>query len=159
MREDGTFGKAQKSKAAPKTSVAPTAAVTNGAAPEVEEEETGPSDMAVDADAGTRCVLPPILPPLAGAAVSPDTSPAPSRHEETNNILFLSNLPDETDDEMLRLLFEEFPGVQDVRLVPNRSDIAFVEFATAAQAGVGMQGLQGFKIDPQHAMTITYAKK
>ena len=46
-----------------------------------------------------------------------------------------------------------------VRLVPNRSDIAFVEFATEIQAGVGMQGLQGFKIDPQHAMTITYAKK
>ena len=85
---------------------------------------------------------------------SSSSSSAPAPH----NVLYLSNLPAETTTaDMLRVLFEEFPGVSDVRLVPGRADIAFVEFSATSQAAVAMEGLQGFKIDPQHAMTIAYA--
>ncbi|CAG5089041.1 Similar to Snrpb2: U2 small nuclear ribonucleoprotein B'' (Mus musculus) [Cotesia congregata] len=45
-----------------------------------------------------------------------------------NQILFLTNLPDETSEMMLSMLFNQFPGFKEVRLVPNRHDIAFVEF-------------------------------
>ncbi|KAK2510670.1 hypothetical protein Q9233_017535, partial [Columba guinea] len=45
-----------------------------------------------------------------------------------NHILFLTNLPEETNELMLSMLFNQFPGFKEVRLVPGRHDIAFVEF-------------------------------
>ncbi|OXB63740.1 hypothetical protein ASZ78_003137 [Callipepla squamata] len=76
-----------------------------------------------------------------------------------NYILFLNNLPEETNEMMLSMLFNQFPGFKEVRLVPGRHDIAFVEFENECQAGAARDALQGFKITPSHAMKITYAKK
>ena len=52
-----------------------------------------------------------------------------------------------------------FPGFKEVRLVPGRSDIAFVEFENEVQSGTAKEALQGFRITPSRAMKITYAKK
>lgn len=52
-----------------------------------------------------------------------------------------------------------FPGFKEVRLVPNRHDIAFVEFENEMQSGAAKDALQGFKITPTHAMKISFAKK
>ena len=52
-----------------------------------------------------------------------------------------------------------FPGFKEVRLVPNRHDIAFVEFENELQSGAAKEALQGFKITPSHAMKISFAKK
>uniref|UniRef100_A0A2K6M1W3 RRM domain-containing protein n=1 Tax=Rhinopithecus bieti TaxID=61621 RepID=A0A2K6M1W3_RHIBE len=76
-----------------------------------------------------------------------------------NYILFLNNLPEETNEMMLSMLFNQFPGFKEVRLVPGRHDIAFVEFENDGQAGAARDALQGFKITTSHAMKITYAKK
>ncbi|XP_055376632.1 U1 small nuclear ribonucleoprotein A [Condylostylus longicornis] len=76
-----------------------------------------------------------------------------------NQILFLTNLPEETNEMMLSMLFNQFPGFKEVRLVPNRHDIAFVEFSTELQSSAAKEALQGFKITPSHAMKITFAKK
>ncbi|CAD7691709.1 unnamed protein product [Nyctereutes procyonoides] len=76
-----------------------------------------------------------------------------------NYILFLNNLPEETNEMMLSVLFNQFLGFKEVRLVPGRHDIAFVEFENDGQAGAARDALQGFKNTPSHAMKITYAKK
>ncbi|KAF7284964.1 U1 small nuclear ribonucleoprotein A snf [Rhynchophorus ferrugineus] len=76
-----------------------------------------------------------------------------------NQILFLTNLPDETSEMMLSMLFNQFPGFKEVRLVPNRHDIAFVEFENELQSAAAKDALQGFKITPSHAMKISFAKK
>uniref|UniRef100_A0A8C7K4N1 Small nuclear ribonucleoprotein polypeptide B2 n=1 Tax=Oncorhynchus kisutch TaxID=8019 RepID=A0A8C7K4N1_ONCKI len=52
-----------------------------------------------------------------------------------------------------------FPGFKEVRLVPGKHDISFVEFESEGQAGVAKDALQGFRITAQCAMKITYAKK
>lgn len=52
-----------------------------------------------------------------------------------------------------------FPGFKEVRLVPGRADIAFVEFENDTQSAAAREALQGFKITPTNAMMITYAKK
>lgn len=52
-----------------------------------------------------------------------------------------------------------FPGFKEVRLVPGRHDIAFVEFENEVQAGAAKDALQGFKITPTNAMKISFAKK
>lgn len=76
-----------------------------------------------------------------------------------NQILFLTNLPDETNEMMLSMLFNQFPGFKEVRLVPNRHDIAFVEFENEHQSAEAKVALNGFKITPTHAMKISFAKK
>ncbi|XP_037790280.1 U1 small nuclear ribonucleoprotein A-like [Penaeus monodon] len=76
-----------------------------------------------------------------------------------NQILFLTNLPDETSEMMLSMLFTQFPGFKEVRLVPGRHDIAFVEFENEMQSAAAKDALQGFKITPTHAMKIAFAKK
>lgn len=106
-----------------------------------------------------------------------------------NHILFLTNLPEETNELMLSMLFNQsvpthylryihsilnvlvqgltwlccgvfrFPGFKEVRLVPGRHDIAFVEFENEVQAGAARDALQGFKITQANAMKISFAKK
>lgn len=76
-----------------------------------------------------------------------------------NYILFLNNLPEETNEMMLSMLFNQFPGFKEVRLVPGKHDIAFVEFESEGQAGVAKDALQGFRITATCAMKITYSKK
>jgi len=47
---------------------------------------------------------------------------------QSNSTLFVSNLPTETTREALEALFRQFSGYLDVRLVPGREGIAFVDF-------------------------------
>lgn len=56
-------------------------------------------------------------------------------------------------------LQSRFPGFKEVRLVPGKHDISFVEFESETQAGVAKDALQGFRITATCAMKITYAKK
>jgi len=60
---------------------------------------------------------------------------------------------------MLSMLFQQFPNYKEVRLVPGKKGIAFVEFEDEVQAGVAMEGLQRFKITPENHMVISFAKK
>ncbi|MBA0794883.1 hypothetical protein Gohar_019168 [Gossypium harknessii] len=76
-----------------------------------------------------------------------------------NNILFIQNLPHETTSMMLQLLFEQYPGFREVRMVEAKPGIAFVEYEDEEQSSTAMQNLQGFKIAPQYPMAITFAKK
>jgi len=76
-----------------------------------------------------------------------------------NNILFIQNLPEECTELMLQMLFRQFPGYKETRLVPGKKGLAFVEFDNEMQASVAMSGLQHFKITPDHHMVISYAKK
>ena len=60
---------------------------------------------------------------------------------------------------MLSMLFNQFPGFKEVRLVPGRHDIAFVEFENELQSAAARDALQGFKITPTASMKISFAKK
>jgi len=95
-----------------------------------------------------------------GATVNGEGDQGDSGPEQPpNQILFLTRLPEETNEMMLQMLFNQFPGFKEVRLVPGRSDIAFVEFDSDAQSTAARSALQGFKITPTHAMRISFAKK
>lgn len=53
---------------------------------------------------------------------------------QSNSTLFVSNLPSEVTGEVLADLFHKFSGYCDVRLVPGREGIAFVDFDNEAGA-------------------------
>ena len=97
----------------------------------------------------------------AAVAVAADGGAAPMEEQsaEPNSILFASNLPSEATAEMLGALFGQLPGYKEVRLIDGRPDIAFVEYETEAQAESAKQTLQGFKVTPQNAMAVSFARK
>eukprot|EP00741_Cyanophora_paradoxa_P023070 tig00021537_g22280.t1 len=85
--------------------------------------------------------------------------PAPAGMDMPNKTLFVQQLPEETTDVMLGMLFRQFPGFKEVRMVPGKPGIAFVDFEAEAQSAVAMQQLQNFRISPQHVMQISFAKR
>jgi len=76
-----------------------------------------------------------------------------------NKILFIQNLPEDSNEQMLTMLFHQFPGFREVRLVPGKSDIAFVEFDAETSAAIAKDNLHNFKISPTHLIKITFAKR
>ena len=88
-----------------------------------------------------------------------------------NKILFVQGLPHNIAQETLAQLFRSyvliswhsvthsFPGFKEVRMVPARPGIAFVEYEDENRAGTAMVGLKGHKIDDTHPIQVNYAKK
>jgi len=77
---------------------------------------------------------------------------------DPNRTLFVEHLPTEATDTMLSMLFRQYPGFQEVRLIPGRA-VAFVDYENEHQATMAMQGLQGFAMTPEVKLTLTYARK
>ncbi|PKA50974.1 U1 small nuclear ribonucleoprotein A [Apostasia shenzhenica] len=104
--------------------------------------------------AGAYGAVPPLSQlPYPGGPKLPE-APAPP-----NNILFVENLPHECTPMMLQMLFCQYPGFKEVRMVETKPGIAFVEYGDEMQSTVAMQALQGFKMTAQNPMIISYAKK
>ncbi|KAG7637949.1 U2 small nuclear ribonucleoprotein B'' [Arabidopsis thaliana] len=90
---------------------------------------------------------------------APSFQPSGQETMPSNNILFIQNLPHETTSMMLQLLFEQYLGFKEIRMIDAKPGIAFVEYEDDVQASIAMQPLQGFKITPQNPMVISFAKK
>ncbi|KAK9472281.1 RNA-binding domain-containing protein [Dipodascopsis tothii] len=78
-----------------------------------------------------------------------------------NKILFLQNMPDGITAERLTAEFEKFNGLMEVRMVPGRSGIAFVEYESETSAIMAKETLIGFKFNEtdEKVVKITYARK
>lgn len=74
-----------------------------------------------------------------------------------NKILFIQNIPENTDKAVLDFLFGQFPGFVEVRTLPGKQTIAFVEYKTEEQSAVAIQELNGFEIENHH-LTIQFSK-
>jgi len=78
--------------------------------------------------------------------------------DQPSNVLFVENLPPEVNEMMLTMLFRQYPGFQEARLIKGRS-VAFIEYADELQAGIAKHGLQGFMVTPEMALKISFAKQ
>ena len=96
---------------------------------------------------------------MANSGYVPPPPPTNSNNTPPNNILFIERLPQDSTEIMITVLFNQFAGFKEVRLVPGRADIAFVEFDLVPQAAQAKQQLNNFKITPTHAIKVTFAKK
>ena len=76
-----------------------------------------------------------------------------------SNVLFAQALPDDCTDTMLGILFQQYTGFKEVRMVPGKKGIAFVEFADDVQASLALAGLNNFKLTPTHTLELTFAKR
>jgi U2 small nuclear ribonucleoprotein B'' len=83
----------------------------------------------------------------------------PDEYLPPNNILFIQNLPEGTTQDDLREVFEVHAGLVEIRTIPAKKDIAFVEFTDDASATVAKDALHNFKIDGEVKMKVTFARK
>ena len=85
------------------------------------------------------------------AAVIPDEYLPP------NKILFVQNLPEEYDIDALTAIFSRFEGFREVRLVPGRRGIAFIEYEAETGAISAKENTAGMALgDCLQLMKVTY---
>jgi len=102
----------------------------------------------------------PAMSAVPAATQRPIEAPPPVEMQMPNNIIFIQNIPAEAADGSLSDIFKATTGFFELRAIPGRSDIAFVEFDDELQAGMAMNQYQGYKIGAAATgMTISYAKK
>lgn len=91
--------------------------------------------------------------PAAPAARKPVAMP--DEYLPPNKILFVQDLPEDTTKQSLEELFGAFPNLSEVRTIPGRATIAFVEFEDSASSAVAKEALhrQG-----ERNLKVTFAK-
>ena len=91
--------------------------------------------------------------PAAGAVI-------PEEYLPPNKILFVQNLPEEYGVEGLTAIFGRFEGFREVRLVPGRKGIAFVEYEAEAGAISAKEGTAGMTLgDEGRAVKVVYQRQ
>uniref|UniRef100_M4BBL5 RRM domain-containing protein n=1 Tax=Hyaloperonospora arabidopsidis (strain Emoy2) TaxID=559515 RepID=M4BBL5_HYAAE len=136
-RREGTFVPREKRPREPKPAQQPAT-----------KKQTGEDGCAkVTAAGATATGVKSVLPP-----------PPPSQNVP-NKILFLQELPETCNKEMLSVLFKQYQGFMEVRMVPGKKGLAFVEFGDEAQAAIALQGLFGFKLTPTDTLRVSFAKR
>ncbi|KAH7097862.1 RNA binding protein [Auriculariales sp. MPI-PUGE-AT-0066] len=100
---------------------------------------------------------------VEGAAPVPATKRPnvlmPDEYLPPNKILFLQNLPESVTKEQLNQLFSQYPNLHEVRLVPVKKDIAFVEYVDEASATAAKEALHNHRIDGETKIKVTFARK
>ncbi|KAI0640251.1 hypothetical protein C8Q77DRAFT_1085563 [Trametes polyzona] len=94
----------------------------------------------------------------APAAKRPNVQ-MPDEYLPPNKILFLQNLPENVTKDQLMALFSQYPNLYEVRLIPTKKDIAFVEYLDEASATVAKDALHNYKLDGENKIKITFARK
>jgi U2 small nuclear ribonucleoprotein B'' len=82
----------------------------------------------------------------------------PAQHLPPNKVLFIQNLPDSTTKEQLVAIYGQWEGFREVRMVPGRAGIAFVEYDTEGQAGLAKTRTKDLVLEDRH-VSVTYQRK
>ncbi|KIY66730.1 RNA-binding domain-containing protein [Cylindrobasidium torrendii FP15055 ss-10] len=83
----------------------------------------------------------------------------PDEYLPPNKILFLQNLPETATKEQLTGLFAQYPNLYEVRLIPTKKDIAFVEYMDEESSTLAKDALHNHKLDGENKIKITFARK
>jgi len=75
-----------------------------------------------------------------------------------NKVLFIQGIPDGFGLAKLEELFR-WPGYCEVRVVPNRPDVAFVEYESEPQANAARLALDKYEIAPSVSIRVTFARR
>lgn len=78
----------------------------------------------------------------------------PDEYLPPNKILFLQNLPETVTKDQLNALFSQYPNLHEVRLVPSKKDIAFVEYLDEGSATVAKDALHNYKLDGENKIKV-----
>ncbi|KAI5805120.1 U1 small nuclear ribonucleoprotein [Geopyxis carbonaria] len=120
-------------------------------AQEALENQRRPTEIAA---AATKPKKPAGLKSTAPAAVQQ----VPDEYLPPNTTLFLRELPEDVEAETLIGLFGQFDGFKEVRMVPGRKGIAFVEFENLEGAISAKEGTGGAMLG-ENVIKVTYQRQ
>lgn len=84
----------------------------------------------------------------------------PDEYLPPNKILFVRDVPEDYDMENLKVIFGRFPGFKEVRTVPGRKGLAFVEYEAEEGAVQAKERTSGMTLGPQStAIRVTYQRQ
>jgi RNA recognition motif-containing protein len=83
----------------------------------------------------------------------------PDEYLPPNKILFVQNFPEDYDVDALTSIFGRFEGFREVRLVPGRKGIAFVEYDTEQGAISAKENTAGMSFGKSHVIKVTYQRQ
>ncbi|GJN70589.1 RNA recognition motif domain-containingprotein [Purpureocillium lilacinum] len=86
------------------------------------------------------------------------TNAVPDEYLPPNKTLFLQNVPDEYDVEALTAVFGRFEGLREIRLVPGRKGIAFVEYQGEQGAIAAKENTAGMTLGDK-TVKVTYQRQ
>lgn len=84
----------------------------------------------------------------------------PDEYLPPNKILFVQNLPEDYDVDALTTVFGRFEGFREVRLVPGRRGIAFVEYEAEQGAITAKENTAGMTLgNGSNVIKVTYQRQ
>ncbi|KAF2838804.1 RNA recognition domain-containing protein [Patellaria atrata CBS 101060] len=91
-------------------------------------------------------------------ATAPSAPVVPDEYLPPNKILFVQNVPEDYDVEALSAIFARFEGFREVRQVPGRKGLAFVEYEAESGAISAKEGCAGMVLSGQ-AIRVTFQRQ
>lgn len=90
----------------------------------------------------------------------PSNTLVPDEYLPPNKTLFVQNIPEDYDVDSLTSIFGRFDGFREVRLVPGRKGIAFVEYEAEHGAITAKENTAGMALgESGQAMKVTYQRQ
>ncbi|KAL7897952.1 hypothetical protein HDV63DRAFT_375576 [Trichoderma sp. SZMC 28014] len=89
---------------------------------------------------------------------APASAVVPDEYLPPNKILFIQNVPDEYDMDGLNAIFGRFDGFREIRLVPGRRGIAFVEYQNEQGAITAKENTAGMLLADK-PIKVTYQRQ
>eukprot|EP00937_MAST-01D_sp_MAST-1D-sp2_P003896 g3896.t1 len=158
-REDGTFFQVVKARAQRREGGSGGEGGEGGEGAAAEAMDTSADGEGAEAPAAASSSAAPPPPAAAAAAATPAIAgEGQGGGNPPHNVLLAAGLPAQVTAEMLQALFRQYHGFREVRLAGGKG-VAFVEYENDVQAGVAVEGLDGFKLTPTDLMSVAFAKK
>ncbi|KAI7457878.1 hypothetical protein KC351_g18454, partial [Hortaea werneckii] len=82
----------------------------------------------------------------------------PDEYLPPNKVLFLRDLPEDYGKDALTAIFSRFPGFQELRTVPGRGGIAFVEYESEEGAIAAKEAMGGVELGGKN-IRVTYQRQ
>ncbi|KAH6668563.1 RNA recognition domain-containing protein [Plectosphaerella plurivora] len=83
----------------------------------------------------------------------------PDEYLPPNKILFVQNLPEAYDIDAVTSIFSRFDGFREVRLVPGRRGIAFVEYENEQGAITAKENTANMVLSDSNTIKVTYQRQ
>lgn len=151
-KRDGTYGAKTKEKRAAKRKLEDAAGDDGGA--------SKAAKLSNDAGGVTTSVSDPstLVGGQQSSAPPSSQSTAESLASSTPSSLLLArNLPTECNDMMLAMLFRQYAGYKEVKMIGEGN--ATIEFGTENEATSALKGLNGFKLTTSSTLDLTYGQQ
>lgn len=109
-------------------------------------------------EAMARGEMPSVLPTKRSSTARTQANQLPDEYVPPNRILFLQQMPATVTHEELTRIFGHLPNLYQVRTIPGRTDIAFVEFHDIPSSVAAREATNGYAFPTGEHLKVSFAR-